>query len=65
MEGRDLQRWVPDDGLDSAAFLLEGDSAGWDQFSANRALGVETTFDELVYTSRLDKVRPQSCGDSA
>lgn len=55
-EGRDLERWVPDDGMDSSAFMLDGDSAGWDQFKANEvAFGVSTTFDESHYTSRLDK----------
>jgi hypothetical protein len=63
---------MPDDGLDSSAFLLEGGGGGleeelgggggggsngaWNQFEVNRSkFGVTSTFDENIYTTRLDK----------
>ncbi|KAJ9524107.1 hypothetical protein QJQ45_022529 [Haematococcus lacustris] len=55
--GRDLQRWEPDEGDDFTASTLEGDgSAAWDQFAVNKAkFGVETTYDENVYTVALNR----------
>ncbi|KAL6748231.1 hypothetical protein V8C86DRAFT_1183459 [Haematococcus lacustris] len=55
--GRDLQRWEPDEGDDFSASTLEGDgSAAWDQFAVNKAkFGVETTYDENVYTVALNR----------
>lgn len=54
--GRDLQRWMPDDGEEAHEFHLEEDSTGWDQFAINKEkFGVETTFNEEIYTTRLDK----------
>lgn len=37
---------------------MEGDSggSGWDQFAVNREkFGVESTFDEHIYTTRIDR----------
>lgn len=56
--GRELQAWVPDADDDSALLSLEGDSGGtgWDQFAVNREkFGVESTFDEHIYTTRIDR----------
>lgn len=61
--GRELQRWAPEEGED---FELGGASGGiedrsyhagaWDQFALNRSkFGVETTWDEELYTTKLDK----------
>lgn len=53
---RDLQRWMPEDGGESHEFHLEADSTGWDQFAVNKEkFGVETTFQEEIYTTRLDR----------
>lgn len=61
--GRQLQRWTPDsDERESlVTSSLESDhSGGWDQFEANRKLfGVEATFDEDAYTTRLDRSGPE------
>jgi PAB1-binding protein PBP1 len=60
--GRDLQRWVPEDGEEAHEFHLEDDSATWDQFAVNKEkFGVETTFQEEIYTTRLDR---NNCGIS-
>jgi len=62
--GRELQRWAPDEGDESSMFHLESDAdaGGWDQFAVNRdKFGVESTFDELIYTTRLDR---DKCGIS-
>ncbi|CAI5985222.1 unnamed protein product, partial [Closterium sp. NIES-65] len=59
-EGRELQRWAPEGGeegmgLDEDSY--RSSSRAWDQFEANRKLfGVETSFDEAIYTTPL--VRP-------
>lgn len=57
-EPRELEAWVPDG--DEADFLTLEESArserGWDQFKVNESVfGVKTTFDEDVYTTRLNK----------
>ncbi|EFJ50477.1 hypothetical protein VOLCADRAFT_120645 [Volvox carteri f. nagariensis] len=58
---RELQRWQPDEGDDSAFFSLESanDSTGWDQFAVNRdRFGVQTTWNEHFYTT---KINPEEC----
>jgi PAB1-binding protein PBP1 len=62
--GRDLQRWMPEEGdaADSALLSLEDSASGWDQFSVNeKRFGVTTTYNEAIYTTVLDKDR---CGIS-
>lgn len=50
---RELQRWVPD--ADTPAITLEDLGGHWDQFSVNREkFGVESTYDEHLYTTRID-----------
>ncbi|KAI3914471.1 hypothetical protein MKW92_031685 [Papaver armeniacum] len=45
-KGRQLERWIPED----------NDSVKWDQFEINKTLfGVESTFDEEIYTTKLVK----------
>jgi hypothetical protein len=55
--GRDLQKWAPDDGIeDSSLFSLDAAGAGWDQFATNKEkFGVQSTFDEHYYTTRIDR----------
>mmetsp|Transcript_11192 Transcript_11192/g.69079 ORF Transcript_11192/g.69079 Transcript_11192/m.69079 type:complete len:545 (+) Transcript_11192:603-2237(+) len=57
-EPRELEAWVPEG--DDAEFLTLEESAkserGWDQFKVNESVfGIRTTFDEDVYTTRLNK----------
>jgi PAB1-binding protein PBP1 len=49
--------------MDSSLLSLDGDGGGqWDQFAVNRdKFGVESTFNEELYTTALDK---SSCGIS-
>ncbi|KAI3991850.1 hypothetical protein MKX01_012795 [Papaver californicum] len=59
-EGRQLERWIPEDN-DSQCPDLENvfdttDNRKWDQFEINKMLfGVESTFDEEIYTTKLVK----------
>ncbi|GAX83729.1 hypothetical protein CEUSTIGMA_g11154.t1 [Chlamydomonas eustigma] len=55
--GRELQKWTPEEGDEDMMMGLDGNGeGGWDQFAANRTLfGVETTFDEYVYTTKIDR----------
>ncbi|GAX76204.1 hypothetical protein CEUSTIGMA_g3648.t1 [Chlamydomonas eustigma] len=54
--GRELQKWTSEEGEEDMTLGLEGNGEGWDQFAANRTLfGVETTFDEYVYTTKIDR----------
>lgn len=57
--GRELQRWEMPDGESLDDLALHdgpGPQHGWDQFEANRRLfGVETSFKEELYTTKLDK----------
>lgn len=61
--GRELQPWAPDENDDSGLLDLgggENDGGSWDQFAVNREkFGVETTFDELLYTTKIDR---ENCG---
>jgi hypothetical protein len=67
---RDLQRWVPDGpdpaiasngskrGGDSETFGTAS-AGGWDQFETNKRLfGGDSTYDENIYTTRLDRSAP-------
>ena len=71
---RDLQRWVPDGpdpaiassgskgnngrGGDSETFGANS-AGGWDQFETNKRLfGADSTYDENLYTTRLDRSAP-------
>lgn len=60
-----LQPWVPDQGIDMDMSLESSRNrgsteAGWDQFEANRRLfGVETDYDESIYTTTIDKSHPE------
>lgn len=64
---RELQRWVPDDdgtqtGLDDETFGDLGSSSGsgaWDQFKVNEEkFGVESSYDEHLYTTRINTSAP-------
>lgn len=62
VEGRKLERWVPDSNDAQALEGLElkdgrkssNSGTGWDQFETNKKLyGVETSYDENLYTTAL------------
>ncbi|CAN3358570.1 hypothetical protein DICA1_E07052 [Diutina catenulata] len=55
---RELERWVPDE--DTPAMTLESTGSGtWDQFKVNQEkFGVESTYDEHLYTTRINKQAP-------
>ena len=66
---RDLQAWVASEDTITPAGNLVGDddtfgpgtngNTSWDQFSANETLfGVKASFDEDVYTTKLDRSAP-------
>jgi PAB1-binding protein PBP1 len=69
---RELQAWQPDGSpsvAPSGGAGIRGDEAtfgpgnnapnGWDQFAANENLfGVKTTFDESIYTTKIDRSTP-------
>ena len=67
--GRELQRWAPEAGIadplqadglqsDRPDLQLCAKGANWDQFAANeQRFGVRTTYDEDLYTTKLDKGR--------
>ncbi|KAI5309827.1 hypothetical protein KEM55_002319, partial [Ascosphaera atra] len=55
-----LQRWQPgpDEGAD-LSLESAGSTAGWDQFAANeRLFGAKSTWDENLYTTRIDRNSP-------
>ncbi|KAF2840636.1 hypothetical protein M501DRAFT_930469 [Patellaria atrata CBS 101060] len=55
---RNLQRWEPADS-GNVDLSLESSPAGWDQFEANERLyGVKSTFDENIYTTKIDRTVP-------
>ncbi|KAK9322251.1 hypothetical protein V1517DRAFT_338976 [Lipomyces orientalis] len=58
---RELQPWKPDESIPMESLDDFESSAGtWDQFAVNEQLfGVQSTFDENIYTTRLDKSHPQ------
>ncbi|TFK28121.1 hypothetical protein FA15DRAFT_665603 [Coprinopsis marcescibilis] len=63
---RELQAWVPSGDGNAGATLGDEDTFGpntgsgaWDQFTANETLfGVKASFDEDVYTTRIDRNAP-------
>lgn len=56
---RPLQPWIPDAAEDVDLSLDSAGSAGWDQFEANnRLFGTNSTFDEHLYTTRIDRSAP-------
>lgn len=57
---RELQRW--DAGADTAVDMSLGDpnDRSWDQFAANERLyGVQSTYDENMYTTTIDRNTPE------
>lgn len=58
---RELQRWDAgssdiNNGIDMS---LESSSGGWDQFATNeRMYGVQSTYDENIYTTQIDRNTP-------
>jgi LsmAD domain len=56
---RPLQPWIPDAAEDVDLSLDSAGSAGWDQFEANnRLFGTSSTFDEHLYTTKIDRSAP-------
>jgi len=53
---KNLVAWVPDSAPSASDMTLGGkEDIGWDQFAVNKAkFGVESTYDENLYTTRLD-----------
>jgi hypothetical protein len=59
LEGRELQRWAPDESTKSTFIGLEESARstrrGWDQFALNeQKFGVRTDYKEELYTTALD-----------
>ncbi|KAI5953108.1 PBP1 [Candida jiufengensis] len=58
-EERDFVKWEPEAGDELSKLTLEDTSGPWDQFKVNQEkFGVESTFDEHIYTTRIDKNAP-------
>ncbi len=56
---RELQKWTPTDALPDLTLETSG-TTSWDQFSVNeKKFGVTTDFNEEMYTTKLDKSRPE------
>ncbi|GBG65757.1 hypothetical protein CBR_g52348 [Chara braunii] len=59
VEGRELKPWKAEDGEDVPGHLqldTWNSRRNWDQFAENKKLfGVESTFDENLYTTKLEK----------
>ncbi len=56
---RPLQPWIPDAAEDVGLSLESTGLAGWDQFEANnRLFATSSTFDENLYTTRIDRSAP-------
>ncbi|KAK5110100.1 hypothetical protein LTR62_006234 [Meristemomyces frigidus] len=58
---RELQRWDASADTDMDLSLeLSGNQAGWDQFAVNeRMYGVQSTYDENIYTTAIDRSDPR------
>lgn len=59
---RELKKWTPDaadESLEVHNQTLEESSGAWDQFSVNeKKFGVKSTFDEHLYTTKINKNDP-------
>lgn len=59
---RELQKWVPEDHevlMNPDLVLEDASSSGWDQFKVNQdKFGVDSTFDEHLYTTRINVQAP-------
>lgn len=60
MRERTLKRWEPaEHEVDMSLETIAGDSKGWDQFETNeRLFGAKTSYDENIYTTRIDRSDP-------
>jgi hypothetical protein len=60
MRERNLQRWEPSSTEISLDMSLESSgTGGWDQFETNQRLfGATTSYDENIYTTRIDRSDP-------
>ncbi|KAL3480074.1 hypothetical protein BJX99DRAFT_46718 [Aspergillus californicus] len=60
MRERILQPWVPaiDESTDMSLEETPTSTVGWDQFAANKKFGVTSTYDENLYTTRIDRSDP-------
>lgn len=60
MRERNLQRWEPSAADSSVDMSLESSqTGGWDQFEVNeRLFGATTSYDENLYTTRIDRNDP-------
>nr|POE85595.1 pab1-binding protein 1 [Quercus suber] len=57
---RELQRWEPSEDVSLDMTLESSGASGWDQFAANQKLyGVESTYDEDIYTTQINRNGPQ------
>lgn len=58
---RELQRWDAGEGESLEDMALDSGGAGhWDQFATNeRMYGVQSTYDENIYTTAIDRSNPQ------
>lgn len=61
---RELKPWVPDadipdPSLESAGMSNSESGSGWDQFAVNeQKFGLQTTYDENIYTTTIDRSHP-------
>ncbi|KAF2100946.1 hypothetical protein NA57DRAFT_74543 [Rhizodiscina lignyota] len=56
---RNLQKWEPSADTSVDLSLESSGASGWDQFETNRRLyGVESNYDEEIYTTKIDKSHP-------
>ncbi|ODH38195.1 hypothetical protein ACO22_02526 [Paracoccidioides brasiliensis] len=56
---RELQRWEPGTDAPADMSLESSGSANWDQFEVNeRLFGATTSYDENLYTTRIDRSDP-------
>ncbi|KAF7719307.1 LsmAD domain-containing protein [Penicillium ucsense] len=60
MRERTLKRWEPSEhDVDMSLESTTGDSKNWDQFETNeRLFGAKTSYDENIYTTRIDRSDP-------
>ncbi|CAI6528348.1 Pbp1p [Saccharomyces cerevisiae x Saccharomyces kudriavzevii VIN7] len=60
---RKLEKWTPEEGTENFDInkgqALEDNSTAWDQFAVNeKKFGVKSTFDEHLYTTKINKNDP-------